>query len=194
MTPPEEPLLKPCKYGMSHLDVCGCREYYRHEAESFKNLAAEKEADLKKMEASRDAHIILKNDSIAEAHRVIEEKEAEQKAYIEQVEDYHKKLLQQAETLKTINRILQPKLYYSQEEELDDRRAAFNLAGGEDAWHRHIQERLEYQDKMKGQADVILIAREALGSISKNTCCGKCKESALWAKEALEKMNRVEGR
>jgi len=27
---------------------------------------------------------------------------------------------------------------------------------------------------------------EALESISKNTCCGKCQEAALWAKQALK--------
>jgi|ERR1044071_5767365 hypothetical protein len=47
--PPPAPPPKACKYGFVHHDLCGCREYYRHEAETFKKLLDEKEKEIKNL-------------------------------------------------------------------------------------------------------------------------------------------------
>ena len=41
-------------------------------------------------------------------------------------------------------------------------------------------------EHIQAQADEIKVLREALVSISKNTCCDTCQEAALVAIEALE--------
>lgn len=173
MTPPEEPLLKPCKYGMTHRDVCGCREYYQHEAESFKNLLTEKEAEIKHLEESRDAHVAIKNDAIKEALRSHEES-AEQARLLEMSRSREEKLLAEIEWIKSFV----PKA---------------------DMWPKDF-DAYAFFKKLEKQAEVIRNAREAMVNIQNElrtpTPAYAQPVAKAWylAQKAIDKINQLENK